>query len=136
MNEVSQLEKQLRSWTPRPPSAALKARIFGGAEAISVEPAANAEDSAPARVPAWQWLAPAMAVFVAAMMSWSDGVSSFISSNPSGVSSALSSPEMAAYYSPIHLEHNVWPIATFDWTNHRETLPRAATLPVTNSTTP
>ncbi|HMJ64213.1 MAG TPA: hypothetical protein VK615_02590 [Candidatus Binatia bacterium] len=77
-----------------------------------------------------------MAVFVAAMMSWSDGVSSFISSNPSGVSTALSSPEMAAYYSPIHLEHNSWPVATFAWTNDRESLPRAATLPVTNSTIP
>jgi hypothetical protein len=78
-----------------------------------------------------------MAVFVAAMMSWSDGVNSFIlSSKPSGVSSALSSPEMAAYYSPVHVEHNVWPIATFDWTNHRETLSSAATLPVTNSTIP
>jgi hypothetical protein len=78
-----------------------------------------------------------MAVFVAAMMSWSDSAgTSFISSNPSGVSSALSSPELAAYYSPIHLEHNAWPIATFDWTNHRETLPRATALPVTNSTIP
>jgi hypothetical protein len=78
-----------------------------------------------------------MAVFVAAMMSWSNGVgTTFISSNPSGVSSALSSPEMAAYYSPIHLEHNAWPSVTFDWTNHRNTLPSATPLPVTNSTIP
>jgi hypothetical protein len=84
-------------------------------------------------MPAWQWLAPAMAVFVVAMMSWTDGArSSFISSGDPTASSTLSNPELA---SRSHSEHNVWPVATFDWTNDRHALPAAPVL-VTNSTIP
>jgi hypothetical protein len=91
-----------------------------------------------ARVPAWQWLAPAMAVFVIAMMSWTDGPrSSFISSSgDQEASSALDNPEMVAYHSGSHSGHNAWPVTTFPWTNDRHTLSAAAPVLVTNSTTP
>ncbi len=87
-------------------------------------------------VPAWQWLAPAMAVFVVAMMSWTDGArTSFVTSDPAVTASTLSSPEMAAYYAPTHTEHNSWPVATFDWTQDRPSL--STTAPVlTVSTNP
>lgn len=89
-------------------------------------------------MPAWQWLAPAMAVFVVAMMSWTDGARTSFISGDSGASSALSNPELAAYYSPTHSGgHNAWPRATFDWgTNDRQTLSAAAPVLVTNSTIP
>lgn len=74
-----------------------------------------------------------MAVFVVAMMSWTEGArTSFISSDPNA-SSALGNPDLASYYSPTHSEHNVWPVATFDWTNHRHALSASPVL-VTNST--
>src|SRR5687767_10879029 len=132
MNDLSQVEKQLRSWTPRQPSAALRARIFEPAPAEEVEAPASR-----AHMPAWQWLAPAMAVFVIAMMSWTDGVrSSFISSGDHGASSALNNPELAAYPASAHSGHNTWPVTTFPWTNERHTLPTAAPVLVTNSTAP
>ena len=132
MNDLSQVEKQLRSWTPRQPSAALRARIFDAASQEMVQ-----APSSRATVPAWQWLAPAMAVFVIAMMSWTDGArSSFISSSDHGTASALNNPELAAYPSSAHSGHNTWPVTTFPWTNDRHTLPAAAPVLVTNSTTP
>jgi hypothetical protein len=78
-----------------------------------------------------------MAVFVIAMMSWTDGArSSFISSS-NHASSALNNPELAAYPSSAHSGHNTWPVTTFPWTNERRTLPAAAPVLVTNdSTTP
>jgi hypothetical protein len=129
MNDLNQLEKHLRSWTPRQPSAALKARVFNLSilpEKVDVEPG----------VPAWQWLAPAMAVFVVAMMSWTDGARSSFISGDLKAGSALSNPELATYYSPTHIEHNAWPRATFDWTNERHTLSTPAPVLVTNSTIP
>jgi hypothetical protein len=133
MNELSHVEKQLRSWTPRQPSAALRAKIFDVAAASADEVEAA---SSPARVPAWQWLAPAMAVFVIAMMSWTDGAqSSFISTADQGTSSALNNPELAAYPSSAHSGHNTWPVTTFPWTRERHNLPAAAPVLVTNDST-
>jgi hypothetical protein len=48
------LETHLRHWTPRPPSAKLKSRIF------SPTPVAKTESTAPG----WAWLAPVSAAFV------------------------------------------------------------------------
>src|SRR5215216_4528465 len=109
MNDLSHVEKQLRSWTPRQPSAALRAKIFDVVPA-STEHVTDTSQSRVSHVPAWQWLAPAMAVFVIAMMSWTDGTrSSFISSREQSVSSALNNPELA---SSAHSGHNAWPVTT------------------------
>ena len=129
MNDLSQLETRLRSWTPRRPSAALKARIFESGTAVIddvAEPIAR-------RLPAWQWLAPSMAVFVVAMMSWGEGPhSSFISSSENLSTSAWRDPQLAA----SQVENNIWPVATFNWTNDRQNLSTAAPVLVTNSTIP
>lgn len=88
-------------------------------------------------MPAWQWLAPSMAVFVVAMMSWTDGAhSSFISSPDNLNASAWRDPQLAAYSSAAQIENNVWPVATFNWTNDRQNLSTAAPVLVTNSTIP
>jgi hypothetical protein len=84
-------------------------------------------------MPAWQWLAPSMAVFVVAMMSWTDGAhSSFISSSESLSAAAWRDPQLAA----SQVENNLWPVATFNWTNDRQNLSTAAPVLVTNSTIP
>jgi sugar/nucleoside kinase (ribokinase family) len=132
MNELNQLETRLRSWTPRLPSAAIKARIFANEAGRDVPIALPPRNS----MPAWQWLAPSMAVFVIAMMSWNDGAHpSFISSTESLGASAWRDPQLAAY-SSAQIENNVWPVATFHWTNERQNLSTAAPVLVTNSTIP
>jgi hypothetical protein len=84
-------------------------------------------------MPAWQWLAPSMAVFIVAMMSWTDGAhSSFISSPKSLSASSWRDPQLAA----SQVENNIWPVATFNWTNDRQNLSTAAPVLVTNSTIP
>jgi len=84
-------------------------------------------------MPAWQWLAPSMAVFVVAMMSWSEGPhSSFIHSSESLSASAWRDPQLAA----SQVENNIWPVATFNWTNDRQNLSTAAPVFVTNSPIP
>jgi hypothetical protein len=78
-----------------------------------------------------------MAVFVVAMMSWTEGAHrSFISSSGTLGEPTWRDPEMAAYSAGTHSEHNVWPVATFHWTNDRQTLSTAAPVLVTNSTIP
>ena len=118
---------------PRRPSAALKARIFSDEVGRDVP---IAPPAAPRRhMPAWQWLAPSMAVFVVAMMSWTDNAHpSFITSSESLATSAWRDPQLAAYSSAGQIENNVWPTATFDWTNDRQSLSTAPPVPVTNST--
>ena len=76
-----------------------------------------------------------MAVFVVAMMSWTDNAHpSFITSTESLATSAWRDPQLAAYSSAGQIENNVWPTATFDWTNDRQSLSTAPPVPVTNST--
>lgn len=52
----------MRSWTPRRPSPALEARLFGAARS----PSTTAGDP-PRRWPGWGWLAPVACVFVLAL---------------------------------------------------------------------
>jgi hypothetical protein len=126
MNDLSQLETRLRSWIPRRPSADLKARIFESGAAVIDDVA----EPVGGRMPAWQWLAPSMAVFVVAMMSWGEGPhSSFISSSESLSASAWRDPQLAA----SQVQNNLWPVATFNWTNDRQNLSTAAPALVTNS---
>jgi hypothetical protein len=74
-----------------------------------------------------------MAVFVVAMMSWSEGPhSSFIHSSESLNASAWRDPQLAA----SQVENNIWPVATFNWTNDRQNLSTAAPVFVTNSPIP
>ena len=61
MNEMKDLETQLRSWAPRRPSPKLAKRLFAGAAASSSAngpPAVTRHESPPFRL---SWLAPAVA---------------------------------------------------------------------------
>lgn len=75
----------------------------------------------------WQWLAPAMAVFVMALTLSSQNGPSFTTLivSPVGRISemALKNPDLAAYFpSSGHSSANGWPVATFDWTNKNQPL--------------
>src|SRR5215212_8543479 len=112
MSDWNQLEAQLSSWTPRPPSAAIKKKLF----------AAILED-APAfpQVYLWRFLAPGLALFLGlCMLNSRDNrtFTPFISPGTGLVATvALSNPQMAPYCNSAHTEHNVWPTTSFEWTN-------------------
>jgi hypothetical protein len=133
MNTWQHLEEQFRSWTPRPPSARLKKRIF--AERLDGQ-AGNASAEVPfwARANGWQWFAPAMAVFMLALGLSSPGSGGFtqlILSPMNGKmgSMALQDADLSTYVSSSsHSSHNGWPIATFEWTNQPK--PVTTTSPV------
>ena len=143
MKELNQLENRLRSWIPRSPSPNLRSRLFPlqGAE---LETAAAATERSPAK-PAdlrWQWLAPAMALFIVSMTFFSrhsTGFTPFIASPAASLVAtvALNEPHLATYYAAAtHSEHNVWPITTFEWTNGSHTLSTAPPVLRTNGLLP
>ena len=101
MNDWNQLENRLRSWKPRRPSPSLKARLF---------PDAAAAEHDFAWATALNWFAPALAVLC---------LSTFILSRQPGnfaVPSALSMVS-ADYAAAAPGDHNIWPRASFEWTN-------------------
>src|SRR5262245_15666512 len=103
MNDWSQLEKQLRSWKPRRPSPGLKARLFPQATAQAAEEFSWAN--------ALHWLAPAMAVLC---------LSTFMLARQPGIflaPSAAGHVVSADYAAAEPGDHNIWPRATFEWTN-------------------
>jgi hypothetical protein len=80
-----------------------------------------------ARPGLWQWLAPAMAMFVMALTLSSQngpGFTTLIVSPAGKISElALKNPDLAAYFpSSGHSSHNGWPVAIFDWTNNSQPL--------------
>ena len=60
MKDWSQIEQQLRSWKPRSPSPALKARIFNQGQGLIESPSPFSGR--------WTWLAPVMGCFLAIMV--------------------------------------------------------------------
>ena len=134
------------SWTPRQPSPGLKARLFPqpAAEPLAGRAVDQTGTMAELTVPdvwalAWRWLTPAMALFIAAVVSlhlnprtWTQLIAS--PSTPLVAVVALNSPDLAAYYSARdHSGHNAWGVATFDWTNGGPSLTTAAPVFITNS---
>jgi hypothetical protein len=112
MNEMNSLEMQLRSWELRPPSAALKHRIF------PIEP------RRPGIALAFRWLAPAAACALLALTvihqdssslstarSTSSPIMAMIRSNQSPIASFSNSPSRAAAS---------FTAAGFEWTNRSE----------------
>ena len=104
---------------------------------------ASAEAALPRQVAPglWQWLAPAMALFVMALTLSSQngpGFTTLIVSPGGRISElALKNPNLAAYFpSSGHSAHNGWPVATFDWTNKSRPLATENAsweVPATNS---
>jgi hypothetical protein len=102
MNDWNRLENQLRSWKPRQPSPGLKARLFPNGSA--------GVESELSWATALHWFAPALAVLC---------LSTFMLARPPGnftVPSALSLVS-CDYVAAAPGDHNIWPRATFDWTN-------------------
>ena len=118
MNEWNEMERQLRSWKPRPPSAGLEQRIFGVQEPRRPE----SEERRPVSLAAW--LVPAMPCFLAALLLAHSYGSRPAIRNPQAGSmpAALVTGEVPSYWSgislaSINLEQNVLPRFTFSSTN-------------------
>jgi bacteriorhodopsin len=105
----------LRSWTPRRPSASIKRRLFPEAAAAALE----RELPDPIN---WRWLAPAMALCIAALIVLANN------REPSAYrhtpTLALSNLDFATYFAAAQNDRNILQ-TTFEWTNggHSMTTP-------------
>lgn len=142
MSDLNPLERQLRSWKPRPPAAHLKERIFPGqapARSGVARPPATEEPAVSASRMTWPWLAPAMALFLFVTFvsgPGSEGTISrqwvFSSNRFSGES--VREPALVAYLADAaHSPHNNCQTATLEWTNDDHSLTTSAPIPGTNS---
>src|SRR5262245_40067987 len=137
MNEMNDLEMQLRSWAPRRPSAKLRERIFAASQ--EAEDAARSEARAAcsvARDPmlpiiesiaaiahrlkptSFRWLAPAMAaLFLACILLNQHSAPIAASTTSPFIAMILSSNQSAAAYLPgsFQREQNGLPSDTFEW---------------------
>jgi hypothetical protein len=118
MIEMNELEKQLRSWVPRRPSARLERRIF----APSLVAAASAATVEAPRAPAFRfsWLAPATVTFLLMCVLFNQHNSQAISgsANSGMVAVALSNQSAAAWLpGSFSRERNGLPSGSFEWTN-------------------
>jgi hypothetical protein len=128
MNEMNDLEMQLRSWAPRRPSAKVKQRIFStnrAAEFTAVHPVLLITQHA-TRITHWlkptsfRWLAPATAAFFLICMILNQRNAPMASpSTAPFIAMILSSNQSAAAYLPgsFQREQNRLPSDTFEWTN-------------------
>jgi hypothetical protein len=101
------LEARLRQWRPRPPSAKLKDRLFGGTPEVTAESAG----------PTWGWLAPVGAAFLLSIMALTP-------SHPEGDAPGTMARMGAGRGSAVmgwidsgSAERNVLS-SSFSWTNH------------------
>ena len=111
MNEWNPLETQLRSWTPRRPSAGLKARLFAA-------PASHA----PRRPLAFGWLAPATVCLLMILVTFNQRngeLARMAASNPVPMMAVtLSNLSAAAYLTGSFVnDQNAVRPDTFEWTN-------------------
>jgi len=108
---MNDLEMQLRSWAPRPPSAKLRQKLF------AVRPA-----DAPVETPAFRlsWLAPAAATFLLMCLLLNQrGTPAIAGGDSSGPVMAMILSNQSAAYLPgtFQPEQNRLPVDTFEWTN-------------------
>jgi hypothetical protein len=113
MNELIELEKQLRSWVPRRPSARLKERLFAKAH-VPV-----AAETLPAL--RFNWVAPAAAALLLMGVLFNQrNIPAFSGSAGSGAMVALVlSNQSAAAWLPgsFAADRNNVPAESFEWTN-------------------
>jgi len=109
MNEMNELETQLRSWVPRRPSAKLERRLFSPRRAFH-RPTLG-----------FRWLAPVTAAFVVlcVLMTQRNGPSNSLATPSNTMIAAALSNQLAAGWLPGSLsrEQNALPSETFEWTN-------------------
>ena len=113
MNDWNDLEKHLRSWTPRRPSKGLEAQIFAAAAAPAPEAVV-----APLRL---NWLAPAMAalLMMGVLFNQRYGGNAFSSSGTGSMAAMILSNQSAPAYLPgsFQGDRNTIPADAFEFTN-------------------
>ena len=112
MNEWNPLETQLRSWTPRRPSARLRAGVFSHAATASSHPSMM-----------WNWLAPATGCLLLLALTFGRPGNNWqrLAGPDAGpiVAITLSNQSLAAYFpGSFPREQNAVPADTFEWTNN------------------
>ena len=115
------VEHQLRSWTPRNPSAKLKERLFPGAQPDVVTPFANEVGGR------WAWLAPVMGCFLAMLVvsgSRTGQYAGFQAATPTNWLAAVASNQSYAadIAGSFHSDQNALQRDLVAWTN----VPRAS----------
>src|SRR5215472_1519283 len=121
MNDMNELETQLRSWVPRHPSPRFEQRCVAARRAAAMAIAAPDILDEPAPVFRLRWLAPATAALVLLCVLFNQreggGVGGSTNSGPL-VAMILSNHSVAAYLpSNEAREQNRPPADTFEWTN-------------------
>jgi hypothetical protein len=111
MKTMEELENELRTWTPRPPSARLRAKIFGP----------------PAVEPSWGWnqarVAFASAVAVALVIAIRQGAPSFSTggqASPAMLAAVMSNQNLAAY--AVRQDPGLNNASVFEGTNLRDSI--------------
>jgi hypothetical protein len=120
---MTELEKQLRLWTPRHPSARLERRLFAGGPVA-------AEALLPFR---FTWLAPVTAALMLMCVLFNQryGPALSAAANPGPMVAMILSNQSAAAYLPgsFQAEQNNLPADTFKQTRTSRSAPDAASLP-------
>ena len=123
MNELNHWETPFRSWTPRRPSAGLKARVFGRALAVKRR-----------RHLSLGWLAPAtvcLLLFFVTVNQRSGELARLAASNQMPIMAVtLSNVSLAAYLpGSFANDRNAVRPDTFEWTNHGHSTSSIASFP-------
>jgi hypothetical protein len=124
-NEMSALEKQLLSWTPRRPSAGLERRLFAAGSAAAAQALPSFRFS---------WLAPATAAFMLLCVLFNQryGPVNSGSVTPVPMVAMILSNQSAAAYLPgsVQAEQNNLPADAFQWKHRPVAALGTASLPL------
>src|SRR6059036_2923771 len=118
MNEMNELEMQLRMWAPRRPSPRLKEKLFADAAASSRDHLAPSTQH-PSLGFRLSWLAPAAVALVAMCLIFNQRNSPAVagSTNSGPLVAMMMSNQSAAAYLPGSFQRNQNRLDTFEWTN-------------------
>jgi hypothetical protein len=126
MNDLNQLEKQLQSWIPRPPSAKLKAQLFAAVPAVA--------PSSFGAMPAWVQFAPVACILLLLMLFClprRERSAYLAVSGGSNILASLSSNLLAGCATDMRAQRqNVWREVTFDWTKDGHSLSTTGSFPL------
>jgi hypothetical protein len=107
MKETNPLEAQLRSWTPRRPSAELERKLFGRKSTLPVT----------AGMVFWFGPVTACLLFVCVVLSQHSTSSFSPASRPDAMVAAIMSNQSYAAFLPGSFQRSANRLDTFEWTN-------------------